>query len=226
MNIIMIVVCLSALNQMINALPKKAMKSIQKNRSAINVPFVRLSQINRSASMDIDIPGADKKIEYHYIELPNKIPVLMIRDPNSQKSSASLAVKVGASSDPWTLPGLAHFTEHAVFLGSEKYPEENAYKTFLNKNGGSSNAGTGMEATTYKFEVNSDAFKEAVDIFSQFFKKPSFTESAIGREVLAVDAEDSKNRILDGRRILQVLKDQILEEHPYSKFSTGIDNIP
>lgn len=108
-----------------------------------------------------------------------------------------------------------------MFLGSEKYPKENAYKDYLNKNGGGSNAATGMEATTYKFEVNANAFPEAVSIFSQFFKSPLFTESAIGREVLAVDAEDSKNRILDGRRVLQVMKDQMIENHPYKKFSTG-----
>ena len=29
--------------------------------------------------------------------------------------------------------------------------------------------------------------------------------AVIGREVMAVDAEDSKNRILDGRRVLQVI---------------------
>ena len=41
--------------------------------------------------------------------------------------------------------GLAHFTEHAVFMGSQKYPIENAYKQFINQNGGSTNGGTGTE---------------------------------------------------------------------------------
>ena len=95
-------------------------------------------------------------------------------------------------------------SEHAVFLGSEKYPVENEYKNFLSRNGGSSNAGTGMEHTTYKFNVNSNAFSNALDIFSQFFKKPLFDTGAIKREIMAVDAEDSKNRIIDSRRMLQV----------------------
>jgi len=58
----------------------------------------------------LDIPGTDKSIEYNYIELDNSIKVLMIRDPTSQKSSASLAVAVGAASDPPERAGLAHFT--------------------------------------------------------------------------------------------------------------------
>lgn len=44
----------------------------------------------------------------------------------------------------------------------------------------------------------------ALDIFSQFFVSPLFSESSTGRELLAVDSEDSKNRTNDSRRILQV----------------------
>ena len=80
-----------------------------------------------------------------------------------------------------------------------KFPEERAYKEFLSKNGGSSNAGTGMESTVYKFEINSMSFPHSLDLFSQFFKQPLFTEDAIAREVMAVDAEDSKNRIIEGK---------------------------
>lgn len=36
-------------------------------------------------------------------------------------------VRVGSLSDPLGLDGLAHFTEHMLFYGSERYPEEDAY---------------------------------------------------------------------------------------------------
>jgi len=78
-----------------------------------------------------------------------------------------------------------------------------------------------MEYTTFQFEVNKDALEPVVDIWSQFFKDPLFTEDAIAREIKAVDAEDSKNRIIDGRRILQLMKDFVVPESPYKKFSTG-----
>jgi secreted Zn-dependent insulinase-like peptidase len=32
-------------------------------------------------------------------------------------------VKVGSFSDPPEIPGMAHFLEHMVFMGSEKYPQ-------------------------------------------------------------------------------------------------------
>ena len=41
--------------------------------------------------------------------------------------SISVAVILGHMSDPEELPGLAHFCEHMLFLGTKKYPEENEY---------------------------------------------------------------------------------------------------
>ena len=46
-------------------------------------------------------------------------------------AAASLCVSVGSFSDPSDLPGLAHFLEHMVFMGSEKYTQENAFDEFL-----------------------------------------------------------------------------------------------
>ena len=45
--------------------------------------------------------------------------------------------------------GLAHLLEHMLFMGSEKYPTENAYDDHLSKNGGYSNAYTETERTIY-----------------------------------------------------------------------------
>ena len=154
----------------------------------------------------IETPANDFTTEYYQFTLPNGIPTTIVRVDASEKASCALAVKAGAQDDPLDRQGLAHFTEHAVFLGSVKYPEERAYKEYLSKNGGSSNAGTGMESTVYKFEVNSASFPHSLDLFCQFFKEPLFTEDAIAREVMAVDAEDSKNRIIDGRALIAALK--------------------
>ena len=164
---------------------------------------------------------ANTENEYEYLVLSNGIRVMLTSLPNTEKSAAALALSAGAQDDFDGLAGLAHFTEHAVFLGSHTYPVENAFKTFLSKNGGSSNGGTSMEYTSYQFVVNNAAFGETLDIWSHFFRDPLFTDDAISREIMAVDAEDSKNRILDNRRMLQVLKDVITPSCAYKKFSTG-----
>lgn len=140
-------------------------------------------------------------------------------------------VAVGHFSDPPELPGLAHFLEHMLFLGTEKYPEEGSYNKFLAENGGHSNAYTSSENTNYHFEMivaegnGHDAsmprFKEGLDRFSQFFTAPLFTEAATERELNAVHSEHQKNLQNDMRRIYQLKKVFANSEHPYCKFGTG-----
>ena len=68
--------------------------------------------------------------------------------------------------DQKPLYGAAHFLEHLLFMGSEKYPGENEYKEFISNNGGSSNAFTDMTDTNYHFDVSNEAFGEALDRFA------------------------------------------------------------
>lgn len=69
----------------------------------------------------------------------------------------------GSMSDPVELPGLAHFCEHMLFMGTEKYPCENEYNKYLSEHGGSSNAYTAADHTNYYFDVAPDAFAGALD---------------------------------------------------------------
>jgi insulysin len=71
-------------------------------------------------------PRTDKRT-YKYITLPNKIRCILISDPEADKSAAALDVKVGCSLDPKPLYGTAHFLEHMLFQGTDKYPLENEY---------------------------------------------------------------------------------------------------
>ena len=158
---------------------------------------------------------------YRFITLENKMRVLLVSDPTTDKAACSMNVHVGHLSDPDDVPGLAHFLEHMLFLGTEKYPDENGYSQYLSMNGGSSNAYTDTDDTNYYFDVNKDAFVGAMDRFAQFFIGPLFTEGSTAREVKAVDNENSKNKQVDFWRTYQLVKSQAREGHPYRKFGTG-----
>ena len=147
--------------------------------------------------------------------------MLLVSDGNADKAAAAMDVAVGHASDPPELPGLAHFTEHMLFLGTEKYPDEGSYQQFLQEHGGSSNAFTAFEDTNFYFDVQHPHLQAALDRFAQFFLCPSFTESAAGRELKAVHSENEKNLQSDGWRLNQLYKWMASEAHPYHKFGTG-----
>jgi hypothetical protein len=70
-----------------------------------------------------------------------------------QISGAAMDIHAGSYQDPPGFAGLAHFHEHMLFLGTAKYPGEDAYESYLSAHGGSSNAFTSDEQTNYYFDV-------------------------------------------------------------------------
>ena len=165
-------------------------------------------------------PDLDER-EYRWLRLTNKLEVVLISDKNADKAAAAMDVNVGHASDPADLPGLAHFLEHMLFLGTEKFPDEGHYQAFLQERGGSSNAYTDFEHTNYYFDVLYPHLHEALDIFAQFFLCPLFTESMTARELNAVDSENSKNLQNDAWRLQQLHRWAASSDHPFSKFGTG-----
>ena len=161
------------------------------------------------------------KSEYRRITLDNNLKVLLLSDPELNVSSASMCVDVGSMSDPDNRSGLAHFLEHMLFLGTEKFPEAGEYGKYLKTNGGYSNAYTSSDHTNYHFQVYHNAFEGALDRFSQFFIAPLFTEEFTNREMNAVNSEHQKNLQNDTWRQLQIRRTLYNPKHPANNFSTG-----
>lgn len=169
-----------------------------------------MSSIEKSASDDR---------KYHYFTLPNNLRCLVISDPTADKASAALDVNVGQYCD--TIPGIAHFLEHMLFMGTTKYPSENEYQAYLTSHGGSSNAFTDLENTNYYFDVSSSHLEGALDRFAQFFVSPLLMEDSLERERQAVDSEHGKNLHNDYWRLFQLIKTLANEEHPFYGFGSG-----
>uniref|UniRef100_A0A671SQI3 Nardilysin-like n=1 Tax=Sinocyclocheilus anshuiensis TaxID=1608454 RepID=A0A671SQI3_9TELE len=171
-------------------------------------------------SQDSDFEELDKDNDRKKKKGSEKqVCVLLCRDSNSD--TAALCIGVGSFSDPNDLPGLAHFLEHMVFMGSEKYPSENGFDAFLKKHGGSDNASTDCERTIFQFDVQRKRFKEALDRWAQFFICPLMIEDAIDREVEAVDSEYQLAKPSDSHRKEMLFGSLAKPNHPMSKFCWG-----
>jgi insulysin len=126
--------------------------------------------------------SVNDKRSYRHLTLSNALEVMLVHDPEAQKSAACCDVRIGSFADPPEAQGLADFLEHMLFLGTDKYPDENSYNEFLTEHGGGSNAFTSQEDTVYFFYVQNDFLEPALDRFASFFTGPLFTSSATERE--------------------------------------------
>ena len=158
---------------------------------------------------------------YRALTLDNGLQVLLISDPATQKAAAALDVYVGSGDNPEGRGGLAHFLEHMLFLGTEKYPDPAEYEQYITEHGGNRNAYTSFDHTNYFFDINADYLPEALDRFAQFFVSPNLDAEYVDREMNAVQAEYQMGLNNDGRRGLDVLQALMNPEHPYSQFSVG-----
>ena len=159
--------------------------------------------------------------EYRYLELDNALKVVLVSDPDADKSAAALRVNAGAGDDPLHRQGLAHFLEHMLFMGTEKYPDIEEHMKFIRTHGGSPNAFTATDNTSYFFDIDPDYLDPALDRFAQFFIAPLFDREYVDREMHAVESEYSLRIQDDARRELDVFREIIRQDHPRAKLGIG-----
>ena len=167
----------------------------------------------------ISSPNDTRK--YEYFTLKNRMKVLLISDPAADKASASLSVNIGSASDPKRWPGLAHFLEHMLFMGTRKYPDINAYQHYIGENGGDTNAGTSVNITNFSFTIKPDKLEGALDRFSQFFIAPLIKPEYVEHEKHAVDSEYHLKIKDEGRRLHAAIQQAYNPASPYSTFLVG-----
>jgi insulysin len=170
---------------------------------------------------------------YRAIRLPNNLECLLVSDGSRpgeiSVEAASVHVQAGHFDD--AIPGLSHFHEHMLFLGTSKYPGEDDYETYLSQFGGFSNAYTDMEDTNYYFHMTTaaphdpstttEALRGALDRLAQFFISPLFSPDAVERELSAIDSEYRNGKTSDVWRNYQLLKASCNSGHPFANFGCG-----
>ena len=151
-----------------------------------------------------------------------------MHDKNSKQgakqniASVSVAVNAGSFNDPPHRPGLAHFLEHMIFMGSEKYPGEKVFNDHIAQNGGYTNAYTENSLTNYQFSVGYDSLQKALDMKAHLLAFPLLSKDAQEREIQAVNNEFEGNYPYDSVRTELILNQSITDRtHPCANFGWG-----
>lgn len=152
----------------------------------------------------------------------SKIKVAKSKEGKEKMAACALCVSVGSFNDPLEIPGLAHFLEHMVFMGSEKFTSENHFDSFISRHGGENNASTDLDYTTFYFDCLERYLLPAMDKFAQFFIAPLMKRDSMQREREAVESEFQAALPSDSNRREQLLSNLICDEDgELSRFSWG-----
>lgn len=176
---------------------------------------------NFSTQTSQPITSPNDQNDYLSFQLANGLKVLVISDPTADKAAASMNLAAGSYHEPDAWPGLAHFLEHMLFLGTERFPEPDAYQNFISQHGGSHNAFTSAQDTNYFFDVQPNHLDASLERLAQFFIAPLLSPEYLEREVNAVHSEWSGTLQDDARLRLTALRQAFNPQHPAARFSAG-----
>ena len=116
--------------------------------------------------------------------------------------------------------GFAHFFEHMMFRGTEKYPEER-YNAIIKQMGADSNAFTSDDLTAYHILAGSESLPQIMAIESDRFQNLHYGKEAFQKEARAVLGEYNKNFSFPETSIDEKLYDTAFQVHPYKHTTMG-----
>ncbi len=116
--------------------------------------------------------------------------------------------------------GFAHFFEHMMFRGTDKYPTD-AYNDILKRMGADSNAFTTDDYTNFYIIGPSAQLETMMQIESDRFENLKYTEEAFRTEALAVLGEYNKNASSPFLPMYEKLRDLAFQKHTYKHTTMG-----
>ena len=121
------------------------------------------------------------RIMNEIIALPNGIRLAYQNIPYIRSVALGVFVKIGSRNELSLDNGIAHFTEHMMFKGTEKRSAFDIVKE-MDSLGANMNAFTSKELTGYYFQCIDDTVDECAEILSDLLLHPTFPADEIEKE--------------------------------------------
>ncbi|MFS2095425.1 pyrroloquinoline quinone biosynthesis protein PqqF [Pseudomonas sp. Pseusp11] len=125
----------------------------------------------------------------HTETLANGLRVTLRHAPGLKRGAAALRVAAGSHDVPSAWPGLAHFLEHLLFLGTERFPAGQGLMAYVQGHGGQVNARTSERTTDFFFELPPQAFSAGLEHLSDMLAHPRMNPDDQRREREVLHAE-------------------------------------
>lgn len=168
-----------------------------------------------------DEPSKIFPYKYHVKDLKNGLRVIVI--PTDYPNIVSLQIPVQTGSRNEIEPGksgFAHFFEHVMFRGTEKYPAEK-YNEILKNAGADQNAYTTDDYTNYHITFSKEDLETVLKLEADRFQNLKYSEEDFKTESRAVLGEYNKNFASPFRRILETQRNIAFQKHTYKHTTMG-----
>ncbi|MEM7582363.1 MAG: pitrilysin family protein [Acidobacteriota bacterium] len=118
--------------------------------------------------------------------------------------------------------GFAHFFEHMMFRGTEKYPAD-VYNDFITRIGADTNAFTSDDLTAYYLNTTSEDLETVMDLESDRFRNLAYPEDMFRTEAGAVYGEYRKNRTNPFFTLFEATYGAAFDHHTYGHTAMGYE---
>jgi predicted Zn-dependent peptidase len=112
----------------------------------------------------------------------NGLPIHRIELPGTRALTVLVAFDAGARNERPEENGMAHFLEHLVFKGGEKFPTYKDVNETAEHLGGVLNAYTSHDLVAFHITVRAESAAAAIDLLSDFVGRPRLDAEELDRE--------------------------------------------
>ena len=124
---------------------------------------------------------------------PQGTEILIEPLPHVRSCSVGFWVRRGSCCELPEEEGLAHFIEHTVFKGTERYPGPQVMAEATDRLGGNVDAFTGKETACFYGKVLGEQLPALVDLLGELVTTPRFNEDELARERKVILEEISQS---------------------------------
>ncbi len=163
------------------------------------------------------IPITIHAVEVKEYKLDNGLKVLIIEEHKSPVATFQVWYRVGSRDEPLGKSGLSHLLEHMMFKGTSQYGPQ-AFSRIVQKNGGTDNAYTTEDHTTYFQLFSSDRIMLSIDLEADRMKnltmdpKETLSERSVVMEERRMRYEDDPQNAL-----FEEVNATAFKAHPYQR---------
>lgn len=154
-------------------------------------------------------------------KLPNGLNVVSVPFDSPGIAAFYIVVRTGSRNEiEEGVTGFAHFFEHMMFRGTDKYPKEK-YDEVLKSIGASANAYTSLDQTVYHMVGNSGKLEKMFEVEGDRFQNLHYTEHDFKTEAGAVKGEYTKNIANPSSQLYEDIRALAFDKHTYKHTTMG-----